>query len=169
MWKLCSFEQSFILLFCAVEPKIGNDNYRLHIIYICYHWKEFYHSYQMTSPLPGLLYSKSLPIYLGLITSLKIRFEALWLISKAFREYNRSRAEIYITRSKNHIPKDLFFTGPQVEWMMTDLTLSNFYLYILHMVYSLKTCNRRRNRVYIIRFLFHITWNEMNCKKMIDY
>lgn len=41
MWKLCSFEQFFILLFCAVEPKIGNDNYWFYIIYICYLWKEF--------------------------------------------------------------------------------------------------------------------------------
>lgn len=169
MWKLCSFEQSFILLFCAVEPKIGNDNYRLYIIYICYHWKEYFHSYQMTSPLPWFLYSKSLPIYLWLITSLKIRLAALWLISKAFHEYGRSRAEIYITWSRNHIPKYLFFTEPQIEWMMTLLIFSNFYFYVLYVLYALKTCSGRRNRVYIMRFLFHITWDEINCKKMTGY
>lgn len=92
--KLIHLNNLFILLFCAVEPKKqgkGNDNYQLCIIYFHYDSKEFCCSYQMTSPLAHLLCSKSLPVYLKLISSPKIRLEALWFISKAVSEYSRSR------------------------------------------------------------------------------
>lgn len=68
----------------------------------------------MISPLPCLLYFKGLPIYLELITSLKIRFEALWLILKYFMNM-ADQVEIYRTHSRSYEAKVLFFTWPQIE------------------------------------------------------
>ena len=164
MWRadieINSLKQSFyFIVLCCRAKKKSNDNCQFCIIYFHYYSKEFCYSYQMTSPLACLPCSKSLPVYLVLITSPKITLEALWLISKALPLIFKSifwmwqiQTEICTTWSRSHVPKDLFFPGPTNRRINDDwLDFNSFYLYGLHILYSLKACTWKRNSVCIMK------------------